>query len=107
MSTRGRLTRWLRDYGLSIALAGLFLLSLGAQWLTHDGSTTEFANAVMENWQSEFLQLLTFVVLAAFLIHKGSPQSKDGDEATRRKLDRVEARLDRLESPRRDLDRAA
>ena len=33
-----------------------------------------------ENWQSEFLQLLTFVVATAYLIHKGSHESKDGQQ---------------------------
>jgi hypothetical protein len=100
--------RFLRNYGLSIVLVALFGLALAAQWLTHDGTTREFANAVMENWQSEFLQTCAFVVLAAYLIHRGSPQSKDGDEETRRKLDRVEQKLDRLEKAQRPaLERAA
>jgi hypothetical protein len=53
-----------------------------------------FLAAVFENWQSEFLQLLTFVVLAAYLIHRGSPQSRDSEDeiaadvrAIRRKLE--------------------
>src|SRR5687767_7278535 len=99
--------RFLRDYALSLVLGALFAVSLAAQWLTHDGTTTAFVNAVMENWQSEFLQLVSFVVLAALLVHKGSPQSKDGDEAMRGQLARIEAKLDRLEDARRRLDRAA
>jgi hypothetical protein len=99
--------RFLRNYGLSIVLVALFGLALAAQWLTHDGTTREFANAVMENWQSEFLQLVTFVVLASFLIHRGSPQSKDGGDAMRRRLDGIERRLARMEETPRGLDRAA
>ena len=44
----------------------------------------EFSQSTLENWQSEFLQLFAFVVLAALFVHKGSAESKDSD-------DRVEA----------------
>ena len=67
----------LREYSLSFALAALFVVSLAGQWLTHEGSVNEFVNKVFENWQSEYLQLLSFVILSAFLRHRGSPQSKD------------------------------
>src|SRR5687768_6459169 len=100
--------RFFRNYALSLSLFVMFAVSLVLQWVTHEGSTREFVNAVMENWQSEFLQTCVFVVLAAYLIHRGSPQSKDGDEETRRKLDRVEQKLDRLEKTQRPaLERAA
>ena len=100
--------RFLHDYALSLSLFVMFAVSLVVQWFTHDGSTGEFVNAVMENWQSEFLQLFAFVVMAAYLIHRGSPQSKDGDEETRRKLDRIERKLERLEGAERPtLERAA
>ena len=33
-----------------------------------------------ENWQSEFLQLLAFVVSTAVLVFTGSPESRDGDD---------------------------
>ena len=51
----------------------------------------------LENWQSEFLQLLTFVVLTSFLIHRNSPESKDSDDQMQRSLDRIEKRLKALE----------
>ena len=50
----------------------------------------QFAQSTLENWQSEFLQLFAFVSLAALYIHKGSAESKDGEE-------RIEASLRRLE----------
>jgi len=50
----------------------------------------------MENWQSEFLQLLTFVVLTAVLIHRGSHESKDGDDEMRATLARVEHQVTEL-----------
>ena len=40
----------------------------------------------LENWQSEFLQLLWGVAGLALLLHVGSPQSKEGD-------DRMEAKI--------------
>lgn len=53
-----------------------------------------FLASTFENWQSEFLQVLTFVVLATYLIHRGSPQSRDTEDemaddikAIRKKLD--------------------
>jgi hypothetical protein len=43
----------------------------------------------LENWQSEFLQLLWQVAGLALLLHVGSPQSKEGD-------DRIEAKVDAI-----------
>ena len=91
---------WFRDHLLSIILFGLFLVSLLGQYyfqyrheveeaLQHgqapSGATsgeylTSFLASVFENWQSEFLQVVTFVVLATYFIHRGSPQSRDGDD---------------------------
>jgi hypothetical protein len=44
---------------------------------------------VLANWQSEWLQLATMVILTKVLIYQGSPQSRDGS-------DRIESKLDRL-----------
>jgi hypothetical protein len=41
----------------------------------------------LENWQSEFLQLIWQVAGLAFLLHIGSPQSKEGDDRKEEKLD--------------------
>jgi hypothetical protein len=35
-----------------------------------------FGNAVMENWQSEFLAVGSMAVLAIYLRQRGSPESK-------------------------------
>jgi hypothetical protein len=48
----------------------------------------------LENWQSEFLQLLWQVAGLAILLHIGSPQSKEGDERKEAKLDAILQRLD-------------
>lgn len=42
-----------------------------------------------ENWQSEFLQLIWQVAGLAFLLHIGSPQSKEGDDRKEAKLDAI------------------
>lgn len=40
-----------------------------------------FVEATFENWESEFLQMAMYVVLTAFLVQRGSSESKpvDGD----------------------------
>jgi hypothetical protein len=43
----------------------------------------------LENWQSEFLQLLWQVVGLAYFLYAGSPASKEND-------DRLEAKIDEL-----------
>jgi hypothetical protein len=103
-----------RDYNLSIVLLGLFLASWVGQgvfqWFemaneaqAHGEASTlaefipAFFSATFENWQSEFLQLFTMVVLTAYLIHKGSHESKDTDEKLEQALARIEQRLERME----------
>jgi hypothetical protein len=49
----------------------------------------QFLSSTLENWQSEFLQLVWQAVGLALLLFWGSSQSREGDE-------RVEAKLDRL-----------
>ena len=50
----------------------------------------------MSAWQSEFLQLFSFVVMAALVIHKGSAESKDGEEKIEASLRRIEEKLGTL-----------
>jgi NTP pyrophosphatase (non-canonical NTP hydrolase) len=102
------------NYSLSITLALLFFLSwfaqLVTQWFNWANEQTEhnqplevgdvlwqFWTSTLENWQSEFLQLLTFVVLTSFLIHRNSPESKDSDDEMQQALNRIEKRLKALE----------
>jgi hypothetical protein len=101
-----------KNFGLSIAFCILFFGSwLGqgiAEWQTFVDQqqahgeqatigdfTAEFTQSTLENWQSEFLQLFSFVVMSALLIHRGSAESKDGDERMEAALKRIEAKLDR------------
>jgi hypothetical protein len=110
---RSNLKRTWMYFGLSISLAVLFFVSwIGqgfAEWQVYGdeqrahgepvevgGYIVQFAQSTFENWQSEFLQLFSFVVLAALLIHKGSAESKDSDEQMQKSLDRIERRLEEL-----------
>jgi hypothetical protein len=93
--------RFLHDNGLSVALFSLFLVSLIGQALTGWKAHAEdlrihgmpalgllsylgsghFISAVFENWESEFLQMATYVVLTIFLFQKGASESKNPDES--------------------------
>ena len=54
----------------------------------------EMGRDTLENWQSEFLQLLWQVGGLAILLYIGSPQSKEGDERKEEKIDEILRRLD-------------
>jgi hypothetical protein len=54
----------------------------------------EILRDTFENWQSEFLQLIWQVAGLAFLLHIGSPQSKEGDDRKEAKLDAILAAVD-------------
>lgn len=89
-----------RNNGLSIVLFALFLVSLAGQvltgWQHHNNerrdhmaapielrdymTSGELLSAVMENWESEFLQLLVYTVFTVFLFQKGSSESKNPDD---------------------------
>jgi nucleoside permease NupC len=111
---RSKLQKIWKNFGLSIAFCVLFLTTWIGQalteWqvyrseqLTHgqqpeaQGFTFEFLQSTLENWQSEFLQLFSFVVLSALLIHRGSGESKDSDDRMEASLQRIEKRLEELE----------
>jgi hypothetical protein len=53
-------------------------LSLGRYILS-----SEFATAVLENWQSEYLQFTLFILLTVWLIQRGSPESKEPHKSGR------------------------
>ena len=48
----------------------------------------------MENWQSEFLQLIWQVAGLSFLWYVGSPQSKEGNDRQEEKLDLIISKID-------------
>ena len=49
----------------------------------------------LENWQSEFLQLIWQVAGLAILYHVGSPQSKDGSDRLEEKVDLILRAVDK------------
>jgi hypothetical protein len=96
---------WSR-YGFAWVTFALFLITLSGHWIfgwlsyvrdqQDHGQSIEVAGYLiqmtrdtLENWQSEFLQLLWQVAGLAILLHVGSPQSKEGD-------DRIEAKIDAI-----------
>ena len=106
-STRMKL--W-KNFGLSLGFCALFFVTwFGqgiAQWQVYTdeqrehGEPTElgdfvsdFSQATLENWQSEFLQLFSFTIMAAVLIHKGSAESKDSDDRMLAAIKRIEEKL--------------
>jgi hypothetical protein len=88
--------RFWRENSLSIVFLALFTAALAGQafagWhdfndaaTSHEQDTISlgryvlspsFGNAVMENWQSEFLAVGSMAVLAIYLRQRGSPESK-------------------------------
>lgn len=98
-------------YGYLYATLGLFLFSLLGHWLfawfayvdeqqEHSqpvevrGYLIETGRDTLENWQSEFLQLIWQVVGLAFLWYVGSPQSKENSDRTEEKIDYLLERID-------------
>jgi hypothetical protein len=101
---------WKR-YGYAWVTAAFFLLSLAGHWIfgwfayveeqrEHNqpvevsGYVVETARDTLENWQSEFLQLLWQVGGLAVLLYVGSPQSKEEDDRLEEKLDAILRKLD-------------
>ena len=106
--------RLLKDYSLSFTLAALWLLFWAIQtWAGWKEFSAEQADhqqvarlgeyfwvwtrTTFENNQSEMLQLLAFTMLSAYLMHKGSPQSRDGQDEQGSMLQDALQRLERLE----------
>jgi hypothetical protein len=87
---------FIRENSLSLFFASIFLATIFAQsfagqhaynaeLVEHDGSPVSWATyvtsahywgAVMENWQSEFLQFALFIGATIWLVQKGSNESK-------------------------------
>jgi hypothetical protein len=86
----------LRDNGLSLFFGTIFLATLIGQAfagqrvynheaVAHGGEavslgryvvSSHYGQAVLENWQSEWLQFLLFILATMWLIQKGSPESE-------------------------------
>jgi flagellar biogenesis protein FliO len=93
----------LRNNSLSLVFSGLCLVTLvgqavsgAAEYNNHavtEGmqqisvwqylTSSDFAVDVAENWQSEYLQFLLFILLTVWLVQRGSPESKELDKVGR------------------------
>jgi hypothetical protein len=93
--------RVVRDNGLSLFFGGLLLVAVAGQAVaghdsyneeqrTHGGepisfgrylTSSAFGRAMMENWQSEYLQFTLFIIATVWLLQRGSPESKELDKA--------------------------
>lgn len=94
---------FVRHNSLSLFFGVLFALSLAGQswagWLQFNDlqsaqhldtvtwtayvASSDFAVDVAENWQSEFLQFWVYLMATVWLVQKGSPESKELDQAGR------------------------
>jgi membrane protein implicated in regulation of membrane protease activity len=94
---------WLRNNSLSLAFGLTFLAALLGQSVAghrvyneeavQHGSATisyarylvssSFGEAVVENWQSEYLQFTLFILATVWLVQRGSNESKAPEEAGR------------------------
>jgi hypothetical protein len=94
--------KFLRNNSLSLAMFLLFLTFLSGEAIAgyfqhnqdlgrHRRPTTSFSaylkssdlwEPVFENWESEFLEMAGYVFLTAYLVQKGSAESKDPDKPT-------------------------
>jgi hypothetical protein len=107
---------WKR-YGYAWITLGFFLISLLGHWvfawfayvgeqqlhqqpIEVSGYFVEVMRDTLENWQSEFLQLLWQVGGLAFLLFVGSPQSKEGDDRMEAKIDEILRRVAPAEAER-------
>lgn len=100
-----------KQYGYAWVTLGFFLISIVGHWLfgwfayvneqqalsqpvEASGYVIEMMRDTLENWQSEFLQLLWQVGGLALLLYVGSPQSKEGDDRVEAKVDEILRKLD-------------
>src|SRR5688500_3004376 len=96
--------KWVKNNALSITMIGAFLIFLVLQsvfgWHVRNEElaqagvapdpwwryvrTGHFAESVFENWESEFLQMGFYVLLTAYLVQRGSAESKKPDQHDRK-----------------------
>jgi hypothetical protein len=95
-----------RRYAFAWITGAFFLLTITGHWIfgwfayveeqrqhaeevSVSGYVIEMSRDTLENWQSEFLQLLWQVGGLAFLLYVGSPQSREGDHRQEAKMDAI------------------
>jgi hypothetical protein len=109
-------------HGFVWVTLGFFLISFAGHWVFGWSAFAEEARAqgqpveagayvvemmrdTLENWQSEFLQLIWQVVGLAFLLHVGSSQSKESDERLEKKLDFIMSQMEGGRAKQSEIDR--
>jgi hypothetical protein len=113
--------RFLKHNGLSIAFLLLFLGAVGGQAIAGRADFNEqqrlhgepeisvgryvtssaYGVAVMENWQSEYLQFTLYILLTVWLLQRGSPESKElGKEGRESDKDQLVGEHAKQSSPR-------
>ncbi len=110
------MARAFRNYGLSIVLTAMFLVTLilasGSAWMEFssqerahgqqpqvlgaDGFLPFLGEQIFQNWNSEFLALGVMIALSARLIHRGSAQSRDGHDELAARIRETERRVNEL-----------
>jgi hypothetical protein len=95
-----------RRYGYGWVTLAFFLITLAGHWIfgwfafvsaqqAHQRPVqvseylVEMGRDTMENWQSEFLQLIWQVGGLALLLYVGSPQSKESQDRAEAKIDAI------------------
>jgi len=112
--------RFVRENSLSLFFFAIFVVALTGQaiaghaayngeQLAHQEApvgfwdyvtSSSFGQAVMENWQSEYLQFALFALATVWLLQRGSPESKELDQAgTESDADQLVGRHARADSP--------
>ena len=105
---------WIHDHLLSLALLAMFLVSwFGQLYFQYQHVLDEarmeglpgpgllsgdfmhaFWASTFENWQSEFLQVFTFIVMTTYIIHRHSPESRDTDDEMAADIRAIRRRLE-------------
>jgi hypothetical protein len=111
-----KLSIWKR-YGFAWITGGLFLFTLVGHWIfgwlsfvqeQHAHSQPvevsqyliQMGRDTLENWQSEFLQLVWQVMGLTYFLYIGSPQSKEEDDRLEEKLDAILRKVDPVNADR-------
>ena len=112
------LRRLWRDYSLTIVVGSFFLSSFVLHtifgWWQYVADQTSqgqdptlwgcsgyiiyWGEWTFQNWQSEFLEVLLLIVATKYLIHRGSPESRDGQDKMEAAIERIEKKVDALQA---------
>jgi hypothetical protein len=112
--------RFLRENSLSLVFLLFFVLAVVGQayagWNDFNDQATahkeaaislgryltssSFGNALLENWQSEYLQFTLYILLTVWFVQRGSPESKElGKEGGESDEDQLVAEHSKPDSP--------